>query len=625
MAPRLKIVGVHGLGDHRDSSWREDWRKAVTDAFPDRDVALDFDWISYDDIFEGVDLTAWQTTVALGKLIASGVSELFGARKRGFFENVDHTLKWYAGYVVAWVENQEFQERTRARVIEKLLAYQPDVLLAHSLGSLVTYNALSHRDWTQNRDARAVQAKLNYVTLGSQLANPFVVNNLAHGRIEVPPVKKWFHLYNPKDKVFTAPIRLPGRAQFEQIDAQFDFATWADHDAKDYLSRPAVVSQLWKPLADAQKAPPVGARGGVRALKAQAPQTRSAEPRRRALLVGINDYPDPAACLEGCVNDVFLMSELLQECQFQPEQIRICLNDRATAQGIRERLEWLVADAGPGDELVFFYSGHGAQLATYGDGDAVDHKDETLVPYDFDWTPEHSVVDDQIFNLYSQLPYDTRLVLIFDCCHSGGIHRSGSRKGRGLEPPDDIRHRSLRWNYREGMWEDRPLRAITPDFAADPAALRLYCGTHGDTRRLGRAMSLRGTSREAFQKLSAERGEPVGPYLPLILEACQEGELASEYRHGNESYGAFTYSLAKTLRTEKVIAFTDLVAKATAKLRTLGYEQTPQILGPSKVVAARVPWLVSEQPSPESKPAGAAKPKAAPKKKAAKKKTAKKK
>ncbi len=319
MAPRLKIVGVHGLGDHRNYPWQSKWRAAIESAFPAPEVALEFDWISYDDIFEGVDLTFWQTTTALGKLIASGVSEMFGARKRGFFESVDHTLRWYAGYVVAWVENQQFQEQTRGRVIDKLLAYQPDILL----------------------DARSVQEKLNYVTLGSQLANPFVVNNLANGRIEVPPVKKWFHLYNPKDKVFTAQIRLPGRADFEQVDATFDVEGLSDHAAEEYIIRPAVVSQLWKPLADAQQAPAVGARGGVRALNALAPQGRSAEPRRRALLVGINDYPDPAACLEGCVNDVFLMSEVLQECQFKPEQIRICLNDRATAQGIRERLEWL--------------------------------------------------------------------------------------------------------------------------------------------------------------------------------------------------------------------------------------------------------------------------------------------
>ena len=91
--------------------------------------------------------------------------------------------------------------------------------------------------------------------------------------------------------------------------------------------------------------------------------------------------------------------------------------------------------------------------------------------------------------------------------------------------------------------------------------------------------------------MAADRGGPVGPYLPLILEACQEGQLASEYRRGNESYGAFTFAMARTLRTNKAINFTQLVEYATTKLRNLGYDQSPQILGPTKVVSATVPWL----------------------------------
>jgi hypothetical protein len=34
----------------------------------------------------------------------------------------------------------------------------------------------------------------------------------------------------------------------------------------------------------------------------------------------------------------------------------------------------------------------------------------------------------------------------------------------------------------------------------------------------------------------------VGPYLPLIIEACQEKEFSYEYRDGATSYGAFTYA-----------------------------------------------------------------------------------
>ena len=88
--------------------------------------------------------------------------------------------------------------------------------------------------------------------------------------------------------------------------------------------------------------------------------------------------------------------------------------------------------------------------------------DECLVPYDFDWTPEHAVTDKQFLNLYSQLPYDSHFVAIFDCCHSGGMTREGGRKARGITPPDDIRHRALRWNAELQMWEDRTLHQPQP-------------------------------------------------------------------------------------------------------------------------------------------------------------------
>jgi hypothetical protein len=76
------------------------------------------------------------------------------------------------------------------------------------------------------------------------------------------------------------------------------------------------------------------------------------------------------------VNDVFLMSSVLQERGFEADQIPTVLDDRATAVAIRERLHWLLDDALPGDERVLFYSGHGAQLPAYNASEIVDHVDE---------------------------------------------------------------------------------------------------------------------------------------------------------------------------------------------------------------------------------------------------------
>ena len=58
---------------------------------------------------------------------------------------------------------------------------------------------------------------------------------------------------------------------------------------------------------------------------------------------------------------------MLQDCGFEAEEIRTCLNERATAQDILSRFEWLVDDMQPNDQRVFYYSGHGARIPEYGE------------------------------------------------------------------------------------------------------------------------------------------------------------------------------------------------------------------------------------------------------------------
>src|SRR5262245_36437354 len=170
---KLKILGVHGLGDHRNSTWKEDWTAALRAAFPGQQaIELEFAFLTYDDIFEKVDLSVWDTMQAVWKLARSGVTTAM-RRRRGPISDVSDRVRWTAGYVVAWVEHEKFKEATRARVLETVANEQPDLLLAHSLGSLITYNALTHADAQRAAVAPAI-ARMRYVTLGSQLGNPFV-------------------------------------------------------------------------------------------------------------------------------------------------------------------------------------------------------------------------------------------------------------------------------------------------------------------------------------------------------------------------------------------------------------------------------------------------------------------
>jgi hypothetical protein len=84
-----------------------------------------------------------------------------------------------------------------------------------------------------------------------------------------------------------------------------------------------------------------------------------------------------------------------------------------------------------------------------------------------------------------------------------------------------------------------------------------------------------------------------GPYLPLIFEACDEGEYAYEYRDGVTSYGAFTYFLTKALFDAGLVgkkftfqALSDDVAKRLADY----YDQKPRLVGPKDWCGAQVPW-----------------------------------
>jgi hypothetical protein len=86
-----------------------------------------------------------------------------------------------------------------------------------------------------------------------------------------------------------------------------------------------------------------------------------------------------------------------------------------------------------------------------------------------------------------------------------------------------------------------------------------------------------------------------GPYMPILLYACGETELSYEYVHGSVPYGAFTYSLAKTLRRETRElrhrpTFRELVRSVGHDMRELGYDQKPALTGPRAKVGLPVPF-----------------------------------
>jgi len=594
----MKILCIHGVSnEEKDNAFRPQWETAIRGALTQAGGREDpqFSYLEYDALFgrakadfsdyaeAGLRLLAGSATSLLGNAFGG----LFGTRG---FGDINAVVRWTAGMVAQWVADEALRAQLRKALTERIAADEPDVVCAHSLGSLIAYDTFAL--------APDLVAGRALITFGSQIANPAVRGDVFGGRIvPIKGIGHWYHLFNPNDHVFTARIRLddPG---FSQVITAFDRPNDVlNHDAGFYLGHAAAVSDAWRLIvAPASRSRTLGDKVFEAAVRS-GPTPRSSRaaakpaPNRKALLIGINQYPDPAARLEGCVNDVFRMSATLQESGFSPDDIRVVLDSRATAAGIVDRLHWLLEDTRPGDERFLFYSGHGAQIPSLNPRGESDNLDECLCPYDFDWTPEHSVTDKRFRELYTQLPYDARFVAMFDCCHSGGLTREGGRP-RGLTPPDDIRHRALRWDAETQMWVPRDWVSKQREATRSAAEKNTVPNARG-LSRLGYATALRGKDDRSYNATRAAYGHK-GPYLPVLLYACRESQLAAEYRHGVTSYGAFTYCLTEMLGTERRrgrnMSFSALMNGVIARVKDLGYVQTPQCIGPKALLAAPIPW-----------------------------------
>jgi hypothetical protein len=593
MATGLRILCVHGVGHSEiDPAFRTGWERAIRTAMdtarPGFEATIDF--LEYDDLFSHAPLTPLTYGLALARLLASAVVHGIDdglPRSRGLAE-LPATVRWTAGMVAQWSTEDDLRSQARRRLLDQLKQQPPyDLICAHSLGSLIAYDTFAHE-----LDALAGRTLM---TFGSQIGHP-AVRDVFAGRIaDLETAREWYHLFNPNDQVLTCPLTV-NAPNFSPVTTEFDVPNDPlNHDATWYLGHANTIASVWRPLA-----------GGAQARAfASVSRRMTAAPRkadRKALIIGINSYPDPANRLEGCVNDAFLISSVLQECGFEAEEIRMVLDERATTDGILQRMHWLLDDLQKDDERVLFYSGHGAQIPAYGVTGEPDHYSESLVPVDFDWTPAHAITDRQFCELYSQLPYDAHFLAVFDCCHSGGLTRDGGPKIRGINPPDDVRHRALRWDAAEGMWVNRTFPPVNKSLHDSKVGVD-YLGITGSAHRFGRSAELRTLPQGRYDSTRKRLGHQ-GPYLPILMEACQEEQFSYEYRHGASSYGAYTFSLAQVLREARArgrnLSYAELSVQATAKLHRLKYQQTPSLVGARDLVNTLLPWSQLNPSRPSS-------------------------
>ena len=260
--------------------------------------------------------------------------------------------------------------------------------------------------------------------------------------------------------------------------------------------------------------------------------------KNKAVLVGINAYPNPSNQLRGCVNDIVDMENFIASKNkvYLRENINTLTDSRATKKGILAALDWLVLGATAGDQLLFQYSGHGAQVPSRQPSFEKDGLDEIICPYDFDGGDEAAdtaISDKEFAQLFARIPKGVHFVWISDSCHSEDLSRKPT-----MEDSPATHTRFRRFNHEQAQ------RPITPSSSLSAGASPLY---------------------------------------GALLSGCASHQLSADAYIKDRFNGAFTHYLIKNLTMYgQDASMQEIVQYVNLDLMDNGYEQNPQSEGVMK-------------------------------------------
>ena len=265
---------------------------------------------------------------------------------------------------------------------------------------------------------------------------------------------------------------------------------------------------------------------------------------KKALCIGINDYPGTDMDLKGCVNDAEDWAATLAARGFS---VRTLVDAQATKAAMASAIRTLVEGGARGDSLVITFSGHGT-YAPDENGDEADGLDEALCPHDI--KQGQVLIDDEIHALFAQRAAGVRILLISDSCHSGTVIRAA--------PAD-------------------------PD-ATDAARPRFMpMGSWLPENRLPRAANGKPATQVALSAtLSPWAGAVATAGSDLLMAGCAEGPNNFSYDAtiAGRPNGAFTYYALKALkRLPAGASYADWHAQIRKSLPSASFPQTPQLFG----------------------------------------------
>jgi hypothetical protein len=298
-----------------------------------------------------------------------------------------------------------------------------------------------------------------------------------------------------------------------------------------------------------------------------------------ALLVGIDNYPNPGDRLNGCVNDIEAVEKFLKnrlDEKYNPH-IEKLIDEQATRQAVIYKFENHLCQAGKDDVVLFYFCGHGSPELAGPEFDALESekeagkkKLETIVCYDSrtlrgNGTEIRDLADKELRYLIVQVAKnEPHILVVFDCCHSSTGTRDTDRKERVRRLPTDTRQSRARDEFCF-PWDN------------------------------------------AIEQNLKQGMFPKGKHV--FMSACLHTETAKEIDdEDGKGRGVFSYFLLKELNSlNATLSYKDLLREVSGRVHGNRKDQTPQVepigmkseeldrmsfLGAQEVIKPRDPYFL---------------------------------
>ncbi|MHA6299758.1 caspase family protein [Devosia sp. CAU 1758] len=330
--------------------------------------------------------------------------------------------------------------------------------------------------------------------------------------------------------------------------------------------------------------------------------------RDRALIVGVANYlNDEIGDLTAPDNDIVAMRSLaIDVFGYEAADVMVISNEEATRAGILDAFEsWLVEGTAEGDRALFYFSGHGSQVAVPEASGGM-RLTSTLVPFDasFDVLPVAEepgghVLGAQIGELIDRLS-GRDVTIIADSCYSGSVTR-----GANLDA--DIAGNDARFRT---ITPTTPINIAPGDYGPDlmeraKTTIRLIDPVRRDgSAREGVAVWQAATLAQLAWESVAEDGKQRGIFTEAFVRGLRDldadrsgsGRITASalLAHVREKAGAFCSSLGSACAA----GFTpELLAPHSYRARVLAPRDVATVPFPPAEVPTMTASAVSDSPA----------------------------